>query len=144
MKTLCDSHTSVDRMGSTIAVEHGTINRMEYRAEAFGIPGQERFSPLVQRMGGTAIGALLVVDATDSGRFKDAKNILEQLFERNIPVVIAANKQDAAGALSPDTLEQQMGVSNIPIVPTVATSGRGVFESFERLVDQIIEEGIFC
>jgi small GTP-binding protein len=139
MKILCDRHTSVDRLGSTIAVEHGTIDRTEYRAEVFGIPGQERFSPLAQKMEGTATGALLIVDATNPDSFSEANTILKRLLERHIPVVIAANKQDVSGALAPSSIQQQLGTSNIPVAATTATSGEGVFESFELLVEQIIE-----
>lgn len=140
MKALCDRHTSVDRMGSTIAIEHGTIDRPLYRAEVFGIPGQERFLPLVQKMKGTASGALLIIDATRPDQFPEAKKMAAELDEQHIPYVIAANKCDVPGAMAEEEIRRRLGVPQVPLVATSAATGQGVFTSFELLVDQIIEE----
>lgn len=141
MKSLCDRHTSVDRMGSTIAVEHGTIDRRGYRAEVFGIPGQERFFPLVQKMEGIATGAILVVDSTDSDSLSAASNLIINLRNRDIPVVIAANKQDVPDAMTPVAIQQRLEVPDTTVVATSAINGEGVFASFETLVELIIERG---
>lgn len=138
MKALCDRHTSVDRMGSTIAVEHGTIDRPAYRAEVFGVPGQERFLPLVQKMKGVASGALLVIDATQPEQIPEAKKMAAELSEQHIPYVVAANKCDAPGAMGEEEIRRRMDAPETPVVPTAATTGEGVFKAFEMLVEEII------
>ncbi|MEA2054135.1 MAG: ATPase domain-containing protein [Candidatus Thermoplasmatota archaeon] len=144
IKTLSKQFTSVDRLGATIAIEHGTVDRAGCRAEVFGIPGQERFSPLVEKMGASATGAILVIDSSNPEYFGDAIKMANNIRNEKIPYVIVANKQDLTGALNEEEIKNRMGIRDVPVIKTVATEGRGIFEAFEVLVDKIIEGGEYA
>ncbi len=137
IKSISKNFTPVERLGATVGMEHGTIDYKQYRAEIFGIPGQERFLPLLEKLGSSSKGVFLVVDSTKPHEFEIAKNMLAKFG--NTPYVIVANKQDLPGALKKEELRSKIGLPDAEIVETVATEGKGVYEAFEKLVEKILE-----
>ncbi len=137
IKSISRNFTPVERLGATVGVEHGTVDYKQYRAEIFGIPGQERFLPLLDKLGSSSKGVFLVIDSTKPHEFELAKNMLAKFGD--IPYVIVANKQDLPGALRKDELKNKMGLPEAEIVETVASQGKGVYEAFEKLVEKILE-----
>ena len=138
IKQLSERSTHVDRMGATIAVEHGTVDHRGYRAEIFGIPGQERFAPLMEKMGATASCAILVIDASDPS-FDKSREVIEYIRGIDIPFVVAANKRDMPSTVNDEEIRRALDISEVPIISTVATSGKGVMETFEALIHQLEE-----
>jgi small GTP-binding protein len=129
---------SVDRLGTTIALDHGHIDYKGFSADIFGTPGQERFDPIIKMISGEAMGIFLVVDSTAPKDFVRAKQMLEITKVYGLPYVIVANKQDLPGAMSPDDIRHQFNIpEDVPIVPAVATNKQGVYEAFEILVEKI-------
>ncbi|MCW1301590.1 MAG: GTP-binding protein [Candidatus Parvarchaeota archaeon] len=117
----CKNAVSVDRLGGTIALDHGTLDFQGYIADMFGTPGQERFDPLLKMLGGEAIGVILVVDATDETGFPRAIEMLRKTETYGLPIVIVANKYDLKGALKLDKIKEKLHLGeSVPIVPTVA------------------------
>ena len=137
IKSISRNFTPVERLGATVGVEHGTVDYKQYRAEIFGIPGQERFLPLLDKLGSSSKGVFLVIDSTKPHEFELAKNMLAKFGD--IPYVIVANKQDLPRALRKDELKNKMGLPEAEIVETVASQGKGVYEAFEKLVEKILE-----
>lgn len=131
---------SVNRLGTTIALDHGHVEHKGIAADIFGTPGQERFDPILRLLGGEALGVILVVDSTDAGTFARSKHMLEQTKTFGLPMVIAANKQDLSGALPAEEVRDRMKLpAEIPVVPVVATAKKGVLDVFETLLDKIME-----
>jgi hypothetical protein len=131
---------SVDRLGTTIALDHGYVVHRGVSADIFGTPGQERFDPILKLLGGEAMGVFLVVDSTQPSTFARAKSMLELTKTFGLPTVIVANKQDLDGALATDAIREKMKLpADIPIVPTVATEKKGILQAFEILLDKIME-----
>lgn len=129
---------SVDRKGTTIALDHGHIDHKGFSADIFGTPGQNRFDPIVKMISGEAMGVFLVVDSTNPENFNRAQQMLEITTEYGLPYVIIANKQDMQDAISIDGIRKQLNIpEEIPVVSTIATEKKGVFEAFELLVDKI-------
>jgi hypothetical protein len=129
---------SVDRLDTTVALDHGHIDHKGFAADIFGTPGQERFYPILKQLGGRAMGVFLIVDSTKPEEFPQAKKMLEETRTFGLPLVLAANKQDLEGALSPEEIRKRMELpESVPVVPTVATENKGVFEAFETLIDKI-------
>lgn len=129
---------SVDRLGTTIALDHGHIDYKGFSADIFGTPGQERFDPIIKLLSGESMGIFLVIDSTNPTDFARAKHMLEITKSYSLPYVIIANKQDLAGALPPAEIRKQFNLpDDVPIVPTVAKDKVGVFEAFEVLLDKI-------
>jgi len=139
IRALSERFTSVDRLGATIAIEHGTVDYGGYRADIFGIPGQERFSPLVEKMGLSASGIMIVVDSSKRDAMEEVIEMVNKIRNKNIPYVIVANKQDLPGAMSEYEIKEKVG--DATVVKTVATEGKGVFDAFKTLAEKIIEKG---
>ena len=129
---------SVDRLGTTIALDHGHIDYKGFSADIFGTPGQERFDPVIKLLSGESMGVILVVDSTNPADFVRAKHMLELTKTYGLPYVIVANKQDVSGALTPGEIKERFNVpDDVPVVPAVAKDKIGVFEAFETLIDKI-------
>ncbi len=129
---------SVDRLGTTIAMDHGHVDYKGFSADIFGTPGQERFDPIIKLLSGESMGVFLVVDSTNPADFVRAKHMLEITKSYGLPYVVVANKQDASGALDLDDIRKQFNLpQDVPVVPVVAKDKIGVFEAFEVLIDRI-------
>ncbi|HDM60215.1 MAG TPA: GTP-binding protein [Archaeoglobus veneficus] len=130
---------SVDRLGTTVALDHGHVEFKGFSIDIFGTPGQERFDPLLKVLGKEALGVILVVDSANPETFPRAKQMLEATTRFGLPYVIAANKQDLPNALSPEEIRKRMALpENIPIVPIVAKDGKGVYDVLEALLRLLI------
>ena len=133
---------SVDRLGTTIAMDHGHVDYKGFSADIFGTPGQERFDPIIKLLSGESMGVFLVVDSTNPADFVRAKHMLEITKSYGLPYVVIANKQDASGALTPEEIREQFNLpKEVPVVPSVAKDKIGVFEAFEVLIDKITGGG---
>lgn len=133
---------SVDRLGTTIALDHGHVDHKGFAADIFGTPGQARFDPIIKLISGEAMGVFLVLDSTRAEDFARGKQMLEITRSFGLPVVIVANKQDCDGTLTLEDIRGQLDMpENMVIMPAVATTGEGVFEAFETLIDMVMEVG---
>ena len=133
---------SVDRLGTTVALDHGKVEYKGFTIDIFGTPGQERFDPLLKVLGSEALGVILVVDSTKPETFPRAKQLLEKTTRFGLPYVVAANKQDLPNALKPEEIRRLMHLpEDVPIIPTVATKGIGVYEVLDALIRLLIGEG---
>ncbi|MCZ7400934.1 MAG: GTP-binding protein [Candidatus Methanoperedens sp.] len=129
---------SVDRLGTTIAMDHGHVDYKGFSADIFGTPGQERFDPIIKLLSGESMGVFLIVDSTNPSDFVRAKYMLDITKSYGLPYVIIANKQDLPGALKPEEIREQFHLpEDVPVVPVVAKDKKGVFEAFEVLIDRI-------
>jgi hypothetical protein len=112
---------SVDRLGGTIALDHGNLDFEGYKADLFGTPGQERFDPLLRLLGGEAIGVILIIDSTRPDQFPRAIEMLRKTETYGLPIVVVANKANLPGALSVEDLREKLHVGKeFPLVQTVA------------------------
>ncbi|MCL5009451.1 MAG: GTP-binding protein [Candidatus Parvarchaeota archaeon] len=112
---------SVDRLGGTIALDHGNLDFKGYKADLFGTPGQERFDPLLKLLGGEAVGVILVIDSTKPDQFPRAIEMLRKTETYGLPIVVVANKADLPGALSLDDIREHLHLDkNTSLVRTVA------------------------
>ncbi|MEA1944771.1 MAG: ATPase domain-containing protein [Euryarchaeota archaeon] len=137
---LSNRAVSVDRLGTTIALDHGHIDYRGFAADIFGTPGQERFDPIVKLLSGEAMGIFLVLDSTNAADFVRGKRMLEITMSFGLPIVIIANKQDMQDALTPEEIRKKLSMpENVPIMPSIATTRDGVFEAFETLLDMVME-----
>ncbi len=129
---------SVDRLGTTIALDHGHLDYKGFSADIFGTPGQERFDPIIKLISGESMGVFLVVDSTNPADFIRAKHMLEITKSYGLPYVVVANKQDAPGALTLEEIRTQFNLpEDVAVVPAVAKDKIGVFEAFDVLIDKI-------
>lgn len=137
---LSNRAVSVDRLGTTIALDHGHLDYEGFSVDIFGTPGQERFDPILNLLGGEAMGLFLVIDSTKPEHFVRAKEMMALTRGSGMPFVVVANKQDLPGALSVDEIREKMKIGeNIKIIPVIATEKKGLIEAFETLVNIVVE-----
>jgi len=131
---------SVDRLGTTIALDHGYLEHGGLAVDLFGTPGQERFEFMMDILNRDAFGLILIVDSTDPSSFQRAKEMAAHIMRYAIPYAVAANKQDLPGALPVEEIRERMGLGpEVPVLPTVAPSGKGCRQVLEALIDLIIK-----
>jgi small GTP-binding protein len=138
VRALCEKSISIDRMGTTVAFDYGSVNITGIEAEIFGTPGQERFEFIFKIFAREVSGVLLVVDASRPEDFARAQHMLE-LIGPHIPYVVLANKTDLPGALGADAIARKMDLpEGTPIVSTIATESKGVRDALLILAEMII------
>ncbi len=133
---VCNSAVSTERMGTTVALDRGQIRRSGLMVEMFGSPGQERFSPLIAPMIRQAVGVVLMVDATRPESFERAKSMFQSIWDGGRCAVVAANKQDLDGALSP---AEVAGWLNLPAGVSVVGCRASDLNSADSVVSLLIE-----
>ena len=112
---------SVDRLGTTIALDHGHVDYKGFSVDLWGTPGQERFDPILELLGSESLGVIVVVDSTDPNGFSRAKEMISLSKTEGLPVVVVANKANLNGALTPEEIRQRMNLpKDVPIIPVVA------------------------
>ncbi|MFP4424268.1 MAG: ATPase domain-containing protein [Candidatus Woesearchaeota archaeon] len=143
-----DTAVSVDRIGTTVALDHGHLDYRGFSVDLFGSPGQERFDPLLKMLGNESLGVIVMVDATDPGTFSRALSMLKKSNSEGLPYVVAANKANKEGALPVEEIRQKMGL-DVPIIELHA-QGEGeegkpcqlkkedVHKTLDALFDKII------
>lgn len=138
VQQLSKSAVSVDRMGTTIAFDFGSLDISGVTVDLVGTPGQERFEFVFQIFAREVNGVLLVVDSTDRDSLTRARRMRE-LAGKSLPVVVLANKRDLPEALPLKTIRTALGLEKaVPLLGTVATDGEGLREGLERLIEIII------
>ena len=112
---------SVDRLGTTVALDHGHVEYKGFSVDLWGTPGQERFDPILNLLSGESLGVIVVVDSTNPQGFDRAKDMLVITKTSGLPSVIAANKANLKGALKIKDIREKMKLpEEIPIIPVVA------------------------
>jgi len=143
--TLSTRAVSVDRLGTTIALDHGHVEHAGVSADIFGTPGQERFDPLLRTLSLNAIGTIVIVDSTRPETFERSKAMWQEVWKTGMPVIFLANKQDEPNALQTEKIRDMMKLpEDIPMLPCVAKDKESVLNAFEVLVDLILhrKEGV--
>jgi signal recognition particle receptor subunit beta len=86
-------------------------------------------------------GVILLVDST-APEFDRAADMLKYVSKYGIPVVVAANKQDAKGAMKPEDIKKGLVKLGLPqtvkVVGTSAVTKKGCLDMVKVLVDEII------
>lgn len=134
-----DNAMSVERMGTTVAMDRGTATLDGVRAEVFGTPGQERFDPLLPTLAAQAVAAIVLVDATMPETFARAKEMLQKIWRRGLVVTIALNKSDLKGALTVAQARTKLATpKDVEVVACTAQDPKSARAVLARLVDQVL------
>ena len=139
--TLSTRAVSVDRLGTTIALDHGHVDHAGVSTDIFGTPGQERFDPLLKTLAINAIGIVVLVDSTRPETFERSKEMWQAVWKTGLPVIFLANKQDEPDAKSVDEIKKMLRLpEGIGILPCVAKDKQKVLKAFEELVGLILHK----
>jgi len=138
-----DEGLSVDRMSAdgtatTVVMDLGRLSWKDFDITLYGTPGETRFDPLIPPMLRHAMGVVLVLDPDRPENLPRARDMIRQIISLKIPVVIAANHRNKAGALSDDEIRAGLGINrDVPIFFISATDKGHVAKVLESLIDFI-------
>lgn len=136
VQNMSDEAVSVDRLGTTVALDHGKVEQRGLKADVFGTPGQERFDWALDFLGESMFGCFIILDARNPD-YERAKEMRHRLKSKGIPTVVMANFQNKDGALPPEEVEEEL---DLPTVGVDALHGEGLDEALETLFDRILSE----
>lgn len=116
-----------------LVLEGGLIAGYRFRSELWTVPGQEVLRHRREFLLHDADVVVLVVDSRPSG-VEIARGRRETLYacvgNRQLPVVIQANRQDEPTALKPVQVRAELGWGeDTPVIGAVASEGTGVRET---------------
>lgn len=137
--SLSGSALSVDRLGTTVAMDRGTVTLDGIKVEVFGTPGQPRFDPLLPTLAGQAVAAILLVDATRPETFGRGKEMLQKVWRRGLRALIALNKSDLPGALTLAEARRRLTPPpGVELIACNARDGDSVREVLRHMVDEVL------
>lgn len=137
--TLSTRAVSVQRFGTTVALDFGHVDYKGFTLDLFGTVGQPRFDPILELIGGEALGAILVIDSTKPEELPRAKEMMLKAKVHGLPYVVAANKQDLPNALSAHEIKARMNIpSNVEVVGTVGSDKASITSVLDILLEKVL------
>lgn len=130
-----------------LPLELPKIKGMNVRLQLFTVPGQVYYAATRKLVLSGADGVVFVADS-DPAKVDANKESLEDLrahlVEHNrsiedVPLAFQWNKRDLPNALPIETMEAQLNPTHAPSIATIATTGKGVFESLERIMQLVLK-----
>ncbi len=112
-----------DKEETTVAMDYGRTTVNDLTIQLFGTPGQPRFDFMWDILAKEMDGFVVMVDATAPETFETAKKLIRTFrsFER-VPYIVAANKQDLEGAMSPQELRVALELEpHVKVAQCIAT-----------------------
>ncbi|XP_046887926.1 ADP-ribosylation factor-like protein 4D [Hypomesus transpacificus] len=117
--------------------------------QVWDVGGQEKLRPLWKSYTRRTDGMVFVVDSTEVERMEEAKVELHKITRtsenQGVPVLVLANKQDLASALSVGEVEkvlavQELNASTLRHVQSCsAVDGQGLQTGLEKLYEMILK-----
>jgi ADP-ribosylation factor-like protein 2 len=131
----------------TLGFNISTLSYGQYRLNIWDVGGQKSLRPYWRNYYEQTDGMVWVVDSADRRRLEDCRNELKNVLKEEklfgASLLVFANKQDTPGALDVDQIAQVLELEDMDrsrrwhIVACSATSGFGVKEGFDWLVEEI-------
>lgn len=135
-----DKSVSVDRMGTTVAMDHAHIMLKGFTTDIFGTPGQARFAPIMKAIARDTMGIILIVDSTNPQDLGSAADILKTVNRDRTPYIVVANKQDIKGAMSAEEIRSSMNIpDSVPVMRASALDSADVERALESMINKIVE-----
>ena len=130
--------TSVDRLGTTVALDYGHVSYKGYSADVFGTPGQSRFDPLLDMLKSKAVGIFLVIDPSKPESLKRAKKMLELCKASLLPTVVVSNKRATIKSLSTEQVRKILELSkSIPVIQCDALKKNSLEKALDTFFKQL-------
>jgi signal recognition particle receptor subunit beta len=125
---------------TTVAMDFGWLHWKDFEITLYGTPGQQRFDPVVPMLLSHAMGVVLLIDATKPQALKRARDHVQLIREKHLPMVIAANKSDLPDTMSDSEIRKGLDLpKNIPLFFISAMRRADVRLVLESLVDYITQ-----
>lgn len=134
VQNMSEEAVSVDRLGTTVSLDHGQVERNGLKAELFGTPGQKRFDWALDFLGRSIFGCFIVVDSRDPN-YERVRKLKEDLEAEELPFIILANFQNKDDALSPDEIQDELSIKTVGID---AKHDEGLDQALQSLMEEIL------
>ncbi|MHA1713290.1 MAG: GTP-binding protein [Candidatus Ranarchaeia archaeon] len=142
IKTLTEgSSVSIDKHGTTVAMDHGTIKVENLLISIFGTPGMKRFHLMRKILSKGADGVILVIDSVNREKDTEVMEIWNEINKNlpGVPVIVVANKQDMPQARPiPELRKNLPALAQLPMIPVSAAKGTNVLPAIRVLVAMFI------
>lgn len=127
---------------TTVAMDFGRVALGDLVLHMFGTPGQKRFDFMWDILAQEMEGFIVLADSTTPEILDEVERILKlfQQYEETVPYVVAATKQDMAGALKPAEIRKALKIEQ-EVLPCVATDRNSVKIVVQKLLNAISELG---
>lgn len=135
--------------GVTVDAKEAHLNKDGYRFNIFDLPGTysiTEYSPEELYVRKHILEQMpdIIVNVVDASNLERNLFLTTQLIDMNLKVVIALNMYDELEEKGVDFDYKSLGeMIGIPIIPTVASRGKGIDELFKKLMD-VYEERDPC
>jgi mutual gliding-motility protein MglA len=128
-----------------IQFELGQIKGLQPKFKLYTVPGQVYYAATRKLLLRDVDGLIFVADSSVS-RLAANRQAIQDMWQQlselnrdsNIPFVLQCNKQDLTDAVKPELLGRFLRVSDVPILPAVATDGQGTIETLKMVISQIV------
>lgn len=124
-----------------LPLELGDINGYRTRILLYTVPGQVYYNATRKLVLKGADAVVFVADSSPrkmDENVESLRNLEDNLNEHGltldtIPWVIQYNKRDLSDALPAATLDQKLNLLNVPSFEAIATSGEGIYDTFQSI-----------
>ncbi|KAK3912377.1 ADP-ribosylation factor-like protein 2 [Frankliniella fusca] len=136
----------IDTISPTLGFNIITLEHRGFKLNVWDVGGQKSLRSYWRNYFECTDGLIWVVDSADKRRLLDCKKELHQLLEEErlagATLLVFANKQDLAGALSFEEIRDVMDLTSIKthhwqIVGCSAVTGSHLLEGIDWLIDDI-------
>ncbi len=131
-----------------LPIEIGEINGLKTRFLLYTVPGQVYYNA-TRKLVLKGVDAIIFVADSASDRIAENKESLKKLEENlneigmslsEVPWVIQYNKRDLPDTMDSETLEKELNDLGAPSFDAVATTGEGVYETFEGIAQLVFRK----
>ncbi len=121
-------------------MDFGWLHWKDFNITLYGTPGEPRFDPMLPFLLKNAMGVVLMIDATKPDQLPRARQLIEMISKRRVPIVIAANKKDLPGIMAEPDIRKALNLkTGEPVFFISSTSKKEVRFLLESLVDSITQ-----
>lgn len=122
------------------------VRGMNIRLQLFTVPGQVYFNATRKLVLTGADGIVFVSDSQivrADANLESLENLRENLIDQGrdlalIPLIFQHNKRDLPDLLPVEELDSMLNPFGAPSLPTCATSGEGIYESLQKISEQVL------
>ncbi|MFC0038059.1 GTP-binding protein [Actinomadura rayongensis] len=119
-----------DKTTTTVAMDFGRITIGERIVlYLFGVPGQQRFTPLWKDLARGAYGALILVDTS---RLEASFDVIDLVERQGLPYAVAVNRFDGAPVFPESEVREALDL--LPSTPLVTCDARDHASSVRALI----------
>ncbi|MEA3266171.1 MAG: ADP-ribosylation factor-like protein [Candidatus Fermentibacteria bacterium] len=127
-----------------LPLDSGEINGFKIRLHLYSVPGQAMYSDSRRLILQGVDGIVFVADSQESrmdaniASLRDLKENLRSQRRKGVSLILQCNKRDLHDAIPVSEIVRELGLSKVPYLESVASEGKGVFETLRRVSRMVI------